>query len=247
MSESEISNPLPHNAKGIDLGDLVIMFCPDKALVTRKTAGDHFTLHFGYGSGVIDVHRTCKDGQHNTIFAMRRDNIPAFLAELESLVPALVRLLRPLRLGWLARQGIGIAWGAFPTEEKHISRITRLGPKRWKRRLVLDQEKFLSEIYAPEYYEEVWSQPDGQFSLGKNGQVIGMAFKSTDPYGNARLAWIKLRDLNRLSGQAWRLMKEAALRYAIPESEYHNYPFLQFDPAGGPEFLVVSQFECGRP
>lgn len=235
MSESDISNPMPHNAKGFDLGDLVIMFCPDKALVTRKTAGDHFTLHFGYRSGVIDVHRTCKDGQHKTIFAMRRDNIPALLGDLASLLPALGRLLRPLRLGWLVRQRIGIAWGVFPTAEEHISRVTRLGSKRQKRRLVLDQEKFLSEIFAPEYYDEVWSQPDGEFSLWKDGQAIGMAFKSTGPYGNARLAWIKLRDLNRLSGQAWPLIREAALRYAIPESDYHNYPFLQFDPAGGPE------------
>jgi hypothetical protein len=230
MSESEISNPLPHNAKGLDLGDIVIMFCPDKVLVTPKTAGDHFTLHFGYESGVIDVHRTCKDGQHKTIFAMRRDSIPALLAELQSLLPAVGRLIRPLRLGWLVRQRIGIAWGVFPTEEEHISRVTR----RQKRRLVLDQERFLSEIYAPDY-DEVWSQPDGQFSLWKNGQAIGMAFKSTDPCGNARLAWIKLRDLNHLSDQAWRLMREAALRYAIPKSEYHNYPFLQLDPTGGPE------------
>ena len=223
MSDSNVAELLPHNARGVDLGDFVMLFCADKTIVTRKIAGEHFTLHSGYKSGVIDLHRTWKDGQgceqHRTIFAMRRDNIPALLRELTSLSQRLGRLLRPLRLGWLGRRGIGIAWGVLPTDEEHISRVSRLGSKR---RLVFDQEKLLSGIYAPEYLDEVRWQPDGQFTLWRNGRMIGIAFKSTDPHGNARLAWIKSRDLQRFQGQAWCLIRDVAMRYAIPESEYHN-------------------------
>ncbi len=228
MSDSKAADLLPHNARGTDLGDFVILFCADKIIVTRKTDGDHCTLHSGYKSGVIDLHRTWKDNQgceqHTTIFAMRRDSILALLRELNSLPQSLGRLLRPLRLGWLGRRGIGIAWGALPTGEEHINRVSRLGSKR---RLVFDREKLLCGIYAPEYLDEVCWQPDGQFTLWSNGRMIGIAFKSTDLHGNARLAWMKLRDLQRFQGQAWCLIREAAMRYAIPESEYHNYTFLQ--------------------
>jgi hypothetical protein len=218
MSDSKAADPLPHNARGIDLGDFVMLFCADKIIVTRKTGGDHFTLHSGYKSGVIDLHRTWKDDQgseqHTTIFAMRRDNIPALLRELNSLPQSLGRLLRPLRLGWLGRRGIGIAWGVLPTDEEHINRVS-------------DREKLLCGIYSPEYLDEVRWQPDGQFTLWRNGRMIGIAFKSTDLHGNARLAWMKSQDLQRFQGQVWCLIREVAMRYAIPENDYHNYAFLQ--------------------
>jgi hypothetical protein len=99
--------------------------------------------------------------------------------------------------------------------------------------LVVDPDKFLKELCVPEYIEEILDWPDGPFSLVEGGRMIGIAFKATDPHGNAKFAWIRLRDLRRLFNQVQPLIVEAALRYAIPRTEYHNYPPLQTYPSDG--------------
>lgn len=219
---------LPHAANGIELGDFAIEFRADKIVAFRRTVGDHFTLHAGNNSGVIDIHRTWKDAQgcehHATIFAMRRDNILPFLNELSSLPRSVIQLVRDLRLGWLGHRHIGIAWGLSLIDQDHISRVTRR--KSGRKRLVLDPNKFVNEIRVPEYLEEVWDWPDGPFSLLKGGRMIGIAFKASDAHGNVKLAWIKLRDMGRLSSQMQHRIVQVALRYAIPRDEYHNYPVL---------------------
>jgi len=229
MGESASLNSLPHGADGIEIGDFAIQFCKDKVIAFKRTAGDHFTIHAGTNSGVIDIHRTWRDPsgceQHTTIFAMRRDSIPALLDELSSLPSTFTRLLRHLRLGWLGHRRIWIAWGVWPIDPEHISRVTRRKPGR--KRLVFDTEQILNEIDAPDYLEDVWARPDGPFSLVKDGQIIGIAFKATDPHGNGKLAWIKLRHLGRLANQMGALIVQVALRHAIPESEYHKYSLLR--------------------
>jgi hypothetical protein len=223
MEKSEASNSLPHDTKSIDIGDFVIVFLPDKILVSRKIIGDHFTLHCGEKLGMIDIHRTWVDSQgcekHTSIFAMRRERIPALLEELGSL-PCINRLLllRPLRLEWLRRQGIRAMRGVLPVDQGDIERVTRRGPKR---RLVIDQEKLLRdyEILTPGYLERLIGWPDGQFILWKNRQMIGIAFKATDPAGCAKFAWLDLSDV----WETQRLIMRVALRYAIPKGELQEY------------------------
>src|SRR5437764_121284 len=97
---------LPHGAKGIESEDFAIEFRGDKIVVIQKSAGGgrHFTLHAGRDSGIIDLHETepaAEAQTHRTLFAMQRDDLLAVLGESSAIVPDLMRLFRPLRLGWL--------------------------------------------------------------------------------------------------------------------------------------------------
>ena len=129
MSQSVVPFRIPHNATGIDLGDLAIDFQVDtgKIVLTRKPLGDHYTIQVGENSGVFDVHRTWEDEsgrkKHETVFAMRRQDIPQLLAELSSLAREFLPF-RPLRIDWLAQQEIGVARGLEFATIEDIARVT---------------------------------------------------------------------------------------------------------------------------
>src|SRR5260370_41957942 len=105
----------------------------------------------------------------------------------------LLGLVRPLRLGWLKHRNIGIARGIDPVSDDDIAAVTR---KR-KRRLTLDAELYEQNLFVPEFLEEVYEFPDGNFALFHRGRQIGIGFKKTYADGNVRLFWIKRRDLAR--------------------------------------------------
>ena len=220
---------LPHGARGIEGDGFAVEFRDDKIVFVPKSTGDgkHYTPHAGPGSGVMDVHETTTDAegreQHRTLFALRKDDLLPVLQELSRMVPELFGLLRPLRLGWLKHRNIAIARGIDPVSDVDIAAVTR---KR-KRRLALDAELYRRNIFAPEYLEEVYDFPDGNFTLIHHGRNIGMGFKQTDAAGNVRLYWIKRRDLSRF-GNDWQQKVIGALqRFAIPPRRYAEYPFLR--------------------
>ena len=134
----------------------------------------HYTLHGGARSGVLDLHetRTAPDGQksHRTLFALRTGDLAHLLQQLAPMVVDLLGLVRPLRLGWMARKGIGIARGVDPVSDLDITPITR---KR-KRRLILDPCLYEQNIFVPKYLEQVYEFPDGQFTLFIYGGKLGL-------------------------------------------------------------------------
>jgi len=226
MSQSVIPFKMPHGAVGVDLGDLAIEFRPDKMVLVRRLVGDHYTIQLGAPSGVLDVHRTWKDEsgreQHKTVFAMHRSDIPKVIRELSRATSGLFSFRR-LRLGWLARNEIAIARGLELGTIEDIAQVTR---KARRKRLVVDEAKLRAQLRAPDYLEEVWDFPDGQFSLLRGGRRIGVGIKLTDQFGEAWLYWIKFRGLVRRSNAAWDQIAKAAMRYAIPPEEYGKYGFL---------------------
>src|SRR5262245_50792479 len=74
---------LPHGARGIDLGDLALEEGKDKLVLIKKSATEHYTLHAGTASGIMDVHRTWTDErgtiQHQTLFSITRDDLIAII------------------------------------------------------------------------------------------------------------------------------------------------------------------------
>jgi hypothetical protein len=220
---------LRHAAKGIEVGDFAIEFRGDKLVMFRRSSGDHFTLHAGHNSGVIDLHRTWKDAagrqRHETVFAMRRDRIPHLLGHLNTLPSDLIQLMRPLRLGWLGHRHITIVWGALPIDQEHIGKITARKARR--KRVILDPVAFQQEVYIPQYLEEVWDMPDGPFSLWKRGRMIGFGMKLSHHDNRANLYWVKMRDLMRLGTKMQRLLLALVPGYAIPADEYHKYDVLR--------------------
>jgi len=221
---------LPHGARGIENEEFAIEFGGDKVELLRKSdgKGKHYTLHAGFRSGVIDLHETLVDEagekRYRTLFAIRRDDLPAVFGEFTSMLHELLCLLRPLRLGWLKRRGVGIARGIDPVSDDDFAAITR---KERSRRLVIDEQRWKANVFVPTYLEEVLDFPDGAFSLFHRDHKIGIGFKKTDSEGKVRLCWIKLRDLIRF-GNAWQAkVMEALFRAAIPPERYEDYPFLR--------------------
>jgi hypothetical protein len=220
---------LPHGAKGIESDDFAIEFRGDKIVFVPKShgAGNHYTVHAGPKSGVIDLHETHPgaDGreQHRTLFAMRRDDLAALLGEAAPRLPDFLRLFRPLTVGWMKHRNIGIARGIDPVSGDEIAAVTQ----KHKRRLRLDPERYERNIFVPEFLDEVYDFPDGTFSLFHRGRNIGIGFKKTDQEGNVRLFWIKRRDLASF-GNEWRKKVGAAIeRLAIPRDRYGEFPILR--------------------
>ena len=169
---------LPHGAKGIEGDGFAVEFRADKIVFVPKadSKATHYTLHTGANSGVIDLHATGGDGEtHRTLFAIRKDDLFGLLQEMAPIVPELLGLLRPLRLGWLKHRNIGIARGIEPVADAEIAAVTR---KR-KKRLTLDPELYCQNIDCPEFLEDVYDFPDGNFTLLHKGRAIGMGLKKT--------------------------------------------------------------------
>jgi hypothetical protein len=220
---------LPHGATGIEVGNFVIEFRSDKVVVLAKDRGEHYTLHAGHKSGILDVHRTWRapDGteRHQTVFAMRHADLPAFLNEFASMPAGMVRLLRRLRPGWLYRHGIGIVRGLEPFNDEDIAAITRRRPGR--KRIVVDEGKLRANIRIPEYLDEIWDFPDGAFSLMAGGRRVGVGIKATDRAGRVRLYWFKPRDVSRFFCACEDRFIATALKYAIPKEKYKEYGVLE--------------------
>jgi hypothetical protein len=216
---------LPHGASGIEFGDFVIEFRNDKVVALAKDRGEHYTLHAGHASGVLDLHRTWRDSdgaeQHQTVFAMRRSDLPVFLSELVPMTSGMFRLFRRLRPGWLCRHGIGIVRGLEPLSDEDMAAVTRRRPGR--KRIVVDEDKLRANIRIPEYLDEIWDFPDGAFSLMAGERRIGVGIKATDRAGRVRLCWFKPRDVSRFFRTCEDRFITTALKYAIPKEKYKDY------------------------
>jgi len=220
---------LPHNAKGFAGDNFVVEFRRDKIVFVPKGGTDpgaHYTLHAGTRSGIIDLHETnpaAGADQHKTLFAVRHEDIVSHLGEATPMLSEFFKLIRPLRLGWLKRHKIGIARGVDPVSDDDVAAVTR----KHKLHLVLDELLYQQSLFVPEFLEEVYDFPDGNFALFHRGRKIGIGFKKTDTNGQVHLFWIKHRDLLRF-GNAWqKKLSDALARLAIPTERYADFWFLR--------------------
>jgi len=211
--------------KGLDHEKFAVSFQRDKIVFAPKDQGDiHYTLHLGGNSGTIDLHETTKatDGQkqYRTLFSMRKSDREQLLHEIAlTATQALTGIRRPLRLGWLHHRSIAVVTGLLPTEQE-IPAITRM---RKKRRLVIDEQAFISNIRAPEFLEEILEGPDRVFTLiamkRQTPRQIGFGFKVTGPSGCPKLFWVKMSDLSAVVQRLQSLFIETASRYSIVSSQ----------------------------
>ena len=138
------------------------------------------------------------------------------------MLPEMIGLIRPLRIGWMKHRDIGVARGIEPVSDADIAAVTT---KR-KKKLSVDPQGYQHNICIPEFLEEIYDFPDGNFTLTHRNGSIGIGFKTTDAEGHVRLFWIKRRDLLRF-GNNWQERVIGALRrIAIPPEDYALYPFL---------------------
>ena len=220
---------LPHGARGIEGENFALQFLADKLLFVPRCGaeGEHYTFHAGPVSGILDVHKTQmssgRSEHHRTVFAIRRDDLPAVLNAMKPLLSELLALLRPVQLAWLEDHDIGIARGIDLITDEDIAASTR---KR-KGRVAVDPELYQRNIFVPEFLDQVYDFPDGNFALFRRRRRIGIGFKATEASGDVRLAWIKVIDLMRLARRWEPKVINALASFAIPPERYAEFPPLQ--------------------
>ena len=153
---------------------------------------------------------------------MRTEDLPRVLQQLASMVPELTGMIRPLRIGWMKHRNIGVARGIDPASDEDIAAVT----KKRKQKLSVDPQLYEQNILVPEFLEEVYDFPDGNFALFHRNRNIGVGLKTTDAEGCVRLFWIKRRDLLRFGNDWQGKVIEALQSIAIPPERYGEYPFL---------------------
>jgi hypothetical protein len=221
---------LPHRARGIEGENFALQFLADKIVIVPRSAaeGEHYTFHAGPDSGVLDLHETHmssgRSEQHRTLFAMRRDDLPAALGAMTPVLSELLALLRPLRLGWLKHHGIGIALGSISSAMKTSP------PQRTSEKAGLQSTgNSMKPIFSCRSF---WRKSTifRTETSPCSAVVAGSASASRPPWrggGDVRLAWIKLTDLMRF-GRSWEPKVMSTLAsFAIPPERYADFPPLQ--------------------
>jgi hypothetical protein len=172
-----------------------------KVLLIPQSSRIHYTLHPGQASGVIDFHKTDESIadsliRYERLFAISKDELVRNLAKIgEAPFLDLLKLFRPIRLGWIARNRLGIV--AFPTDSE-LDGVSEI-------RISADScssEKLLRNWFrVPEFIEDIFEMPNTAFILSKfRNQAqfpYGLLFKFRTPDGGWLLRWIRLRDLRR--------------------------------------------------
>jgi hypothetical protein len=173
-----------------------------KVLLIPQGSGIHYTLHPGHESDVIDVHKTTErvvsgdSGRYETLLAIPKQELVSGLSQIgEAPFVEFLRLFRPIRLGWIARNHLGVL--AFPTDAQlyGVSEIEISSDS-------LESEKLLKGWFqVPDFIDDVFDMPNMAFLLFKSRHratlPYGIMFKFPDSKG--RLKWIRLRDLRRWS------------------------------------------------
>lgn len=214
---------LPHQAKGIDLGPVLIRFGIDKLILQAKDSpNEHITVQFGNNrSGTFDIHRTeSGPGEvrtHIPIYKTAKSNLEPILDQLgEEVLHTFRSAFRPLRPGWMIRNGIGAV--VLPSSEpQELENMT------WKhhQRLIFDPEKMSSGCIVPETIEDLYQLTGERLFVlisyrgASRPRQIGYGFVAQDRTRKRRLYWVRgqwLSDaLNRLGAK----LVQCAMNYDI--------------------------------
>ncbi len=212
-------NRLLRGVKGVDLGKAVLLFANDKCVLTSKGTLEHFTLHLGPNSKVLDVHRTTigADGSstHVTLFSITHANLAAMMQELAlPIAAALIGLAHPLSPERMAKRRVGAIVGLLPTGADMCA-LTRVD----RRRLAVDRKKLISRTWAPEFLDELYDLEEGKiFALfwcprGRRPRKIGYGFPVTDCRRHRRLIWIPDQRVAEAFQLVGNLLEDMAARY----------------------------------
>jgi hypothetical protein len=219
---------LRFNDPNLKFKGLIVKFLPSgKLLVVPEGSGFHYTLHPGHQSGVPDLHRTNEGlpstdtSRHETLAAIPQEEIVRNLSAVgKEPFMDLIGLLRPIRIGWIARRRLGIV--AFPTETELSSisgiRVKKASPSEFS-------EPLKSWVRVPEFIDDILQIPNSAFLLfdcrKDTSPPYGVLFKVDLSQGVSSLCWIKLRDLRRWSARMELLLAElfSRLGYNLPLPE----------------------------
>jgi hypothetical protein len=187
-------------------GFLIKRLRDGKIILKSEEANYHLTVHPGGESGKLDVHRTREDlpdghpGKHERLFSVALTDIPTILTQAgDGVVDELRSLLRPITIGWIARQHLTFI-GSTVAKEPHQN-ITSI---RFKRGPV-DETQLARWVNVPEFLDDIDRTPGSagylfDCSRGRP-KLYGLLFAVRTPEGASRLRWVKVSELLRFSRQ----------------------------------------------
>lgn len=196
-----------------------MIFARDKVVVTAPDGRTHLTMHLGSYSGVLDLHEThvATDGSktYKRLFTISHENLGLFLRDLApDLWACLNDLLRPLRVGWMARRRVAAVVG-LPPSDSDFEKVTDVR----HRKLVVNTAKLLAQATHPEFLEELYNLADGDsfmlFDVRKTGtpRQIGIGLKYSDPLGRPHLMWYRFSGAAKTASRLTPRFIEVAARY----------------------------------
>jgi hypothetical protein len=222
--------------KRIDFGSALAIFANEKVVMSRKGDADHFTLHCGPISKILDIHRTRTVGglpAHETLFAITHEKLAEVMEEIApALLEAFIEAIRPFDPNKLETTSIIAFTGLSPSGEALAKIVTRR-----KGRLLIDPKKMQAGIRRVNSASEMCDLPDGEtftiFSGARKDRrrKLGSGFMFTDERGRRRAAWVpdnRLKAaLNRagdalLESLAKRQMNDKALQQLAAKRSAHD-------------------------
>jgi len=195
---------LSFNDPSLKVRGLTVKFLRSgKVVFKQEGESSHFTLHPGHVSGSIDLHKTDEvalDGEpskHKTIGTMSKAELEEKLSVIgPHLTVELIRLVRPIRLGWIIRRRLRI--GPMIPPESELERISGIRVRAGNPELA---EPIKTWTKPPEFYEEVLQHPGAAFYLfdcrKHSSSPYGMLLTYRGLHGHVQMKWFKLRDLRR--------------------------------------------------
>ncbi|NWJ40964.1 MAG: hypothetical protein HXX12_08325 [Geothrix sp.] len=217
---------LPHGVNRLDLEEAVLIICEDKLVLHPKDGDQHWTLHFGPISKILDIHRTRRAAggavEYETLFEISHERLGSLLGEISAeLMSAFRSLLHPLQIDWMVRHHVSAEPAFFPPESE-FEELTRVR----KKRLYIDATKLQDRIGHLAYLEDLLDLPDGRaFSIICHRNPLtpkdfGVGFKVTDPLGRPQLLWCSYRRGERqLKALVGKLMPRFMAAMEITPSE----------------------------
>lgn len=213
-------SPLPKSVNGFDLGELVLALAKDKLVFTPKGAREHYTLHLGPRSRVIDLHKTTlrADGasERVTLFSITHERLLAMMEELaQPLGDLLLGLARPLNPIRMEKRHVGAVVGLLPTwaDTAAVGRVRH-------RKFAIDPRKLAARTWAPDFIDELYDLDGKIFTLfliqrNRAPRKIGYGFSVTDGRRQRRLLWIPDRYAAEVLQRGSALLKDAAAKYGV--------------------------------
>lgn len=209
---------LLHGANGVDFGEVVVVFSNQVVIVKPKNEAYHLTIYLGTESKALEIHRTLEPGPSNSpgpLFSISHAGLRKMLEEIAT--PAnrtLLDILRPIRVGWMARNKLGVLVDLIlPESELPLVMTVRRG------KVVVDMEKVDARAWSPYFLDDLYKLPDGRFFTvfsfkdPTSPKQIGLGFKFTDPAGRPQLRWLKNRRVAEAARRIGEIVRNAAAKY----------------------------------
>lgn len=219
-------------ARGFDLGFAVLVVARDKLVISVKGMPEHFTVHLGPKSGVVDIHRTMQSAdspqpRYTTLYKIRHQDFESMMQALTPAVKAILKdVVRPLRLRWMRQRKATAIVGVPPSES-----VARRLMAKHQGKIGLDRclvaDYWRSSVWLPNELEDLYRLGDGVLFtvIARRGRVfrkLGVGFVVRDRAGQPWLKWVSDQKVQLAFAEITRLLDAAVARYECERPELPN-------------------------